>query len=148
MKKFWLLVIAAVVTAAIIWSAPQAKAQQRGQRGQQEVAPLVNIQVLKGLTPQQVRAEMNKIRDSLQVRCRHCHAVDANDVTQYHLEENPVKQTARKMMLMVRALNEQEPFKSSDRKVDCFTCHRGAAKIPTEIPPYREPAAAGAPARQ
>jgi hypothetical protein len=143
MKRYLLLSIAAVFTAAIIWSAPLARAQQRGQ----ELPPLENIQILKGMTPQQVRAEMNKIRDSLGVRCRHCHVVGANDVTNYIPDDKPEKAMARKMMLMVRALNEQEPFKSSNRKVDCFTCHRASAKIPTEIPPFREAAPARPPAQ-
>ena len=137
MRRYWLLGIAAVITAAIIWNVPQGMAQQRGQA----LPPLVNIQLLKGMTPEQVRAEMNKFRDGLGVRCRHCHVVEANDVTNYILEDKPEKQVARKMIQMVRMLNEQDFFKTGERKVDCFTCHRGMAKIPTAPPP-----AAAAPA--
>jgi hypothetical protein len=34
---------------------------------------------------------------------------------------------------MVQALNEQDFFKSSGRRADCFLCHRGVKYIPAEV---------------
>ena len=51
------------------------------------------------------------------------------------------KVTARKMLVMVHRINEQD-FK--DVKVTCFTCHRGATKPLTAPPPAAPPASAPA----
>jgi cytochrome c peroxidase len=56
------------------------------------------------------------------------------------------KVTARKMLVMVHRINEQDfgvkDFK--DVKVTCFTCHRGATKPLTAPPPAATPASAPA----
>ena len=124
--------LVAVVVASVVLA-------QRGQaRGQEPPSPeLVNIEVFTGLSYDEVRAEMTQIRDQLGARCRYCHLLGPNDETDYVPETN-MKQVARQMIRMVRVLNEQEPFKSGDKKVNCATCHRGSPHIPIFVPGGRE----------
>ena len=85
-----------------------------------------NIQVLKGVPASQIDAAMAFITGSLGVRCNHCHIPN-----QFEKDDKPPKQTARKMMQMVFALNKGN-FDARGA-VSCFTCHRGQTQ-PVSVP--------------
>ena len=70
---------------------------------------------------------MNNLTVWLGVECLHCHVAG-----HFEKDDLPAKQAARKMFLMVRAINH-ENFPDSN-PVTCWTCHRGAAK-PQSLPP-------------
>jgi len=128
--SFSLVGLVALVAAAFVLAAAQPTKAQ----GQEEPSPeLVNIE----MTYDEVRAEMTTIRDQLGARCRYCHLLGADDVTDY-VPDTPMKQTARQMLRMVQVLNEQEPFKSGNAKVTCATCHEGSPHIPLFVPGGRE----------
>ncbi len=115
----------ALVVVAFILGAQSTKAQE-----QEEVPPaLVNIEIFTGMTYDEVRAEMTMIRDQLGARCRYCHLLGSDDVTDY-VPETDMKQIARQMIRMVQVLNEQEPFRSGNARVNCATCHKGSPHIP------------------
>jgi len=69
---------------------------------------------------------MQFITASLGVECDFCHVRGAFDKG----DKKP-KQTARKMMQMMFALNQQN-F-DGRREVTCYSCHRGSSK-PVSIP--------------
>jgi hypothetical protein len=77
-----------------------------------------NIQVLKGIAADRVIPSMQFIAASLGVRCEHCHVEGA-----FEKDDKKAKQTARKMMEMMFALN-QNSFEGK-REVTCYSCHRG-----------------------
>jgi photosynthetic reaction center cytochrome c subunit len=79
-----------------------------------------NIQVLKDIPADQLIPAMQFITASLGVECEYCHAHDAFDK-----DEKKTKVTARKMMLMMMAINKDN-FEGH-REVTCYSCHRGAA---------------------
>ena len=133
--SFSLVRLIAVVAVAFVFDGQPAKAQ--AQQPQQPLPALVNIKVLTGMTPAQVRTEMNTIRDQLGARCRYCHFNGKDGVTDY-VPETPMKETARQMMRMVQVLNQQEPFRSGSIKVNCATCHKGSPHIPIFVPGGRE----------
>jgi len=54
--------------------------------------------------------------------CNHCHV----NFTNFEKDDNPNKQVARKMIQMVRELN-QNKF-GGEMAVTCNTCHRGKTK--------------------
>lgn len=85
-----------------------------------------NIQVLKDLPPGQLIPAMQFITSSLGVECDSCHVRGAFDK-----DDKKTKQTARKMMQMMAALNQQN-F-DGRREVTCYSCHRGSSK-PVSIP--------------
>jgi photosynthetic reaction center cytochrome c subunit len=79
-----------------------------------------NIQVLRGLTVDQFMGTMGFIAASLSLNCSECH--DTSSTAAYALD-NPRKQMARRMILMVDAFNKAN-F-GGKREVTCYSCHRG-----------------------
>ncbi len=88
-----------------------------------------NIQVLKGMPASQLMPVMHIMRASLGTRCDFCHVAEGN---QYHLDTKREKETARKMIRMVLAINKDN-FQGQTR-VTCNTCHRGQ-EHPVRVPP-------------
>lgn len=78
-----------------------------------------NIQVFKGLPAPEVMNIMRSFTRSLDVRCEFCHVDGA-----FEKDDKPEKLTARKMVLMAGQINK-ENF-GSERRVTCWTCHRGS----------------------
>jgi hypothetical protein len=76
-----------------------------------------NIQVLKGIPSERLEKVMFAFQASLGVDCTHCHIKD-----QWEKDDKPAKQTARKMIKMMRDANAQL---GAAGRVTCFTCHRG-----------------------
>ena len=97
------------------------------QAPQPQVVEGPNVKVLTGLTAQQFQEEMNFIVQGLGVTCGTCH-VRGN----FASEDKPQKQTARKMLEMVKTINattfpDYKPKEGESvlGKVTCYTCHRG-----------------------
>jgi outer membrane lipoprotein-sorting protein len=86
-----------------------------------------NIQVLKGIPADQVVPGMQFIATSLGVECQFCHVEGA-----FEKDDKKTKQTARKMMAMMFAINK-ENF-DGHLNVTCYSCHHGNSK-PVGIPP-------------
>jgi outer membrane lipoprotein-sorting protein len=87
------------------------------------------VQVLKDMSSDDLFASMNFITASLGVDCMFCH------VRPFDKDDKDEKKTARKMLQMTMAINQQN-FKGH-REVTCNTCHRGSAK-PVSIPAIAE----------
>ena len=104
-------------------------AVQGGAAGGEKPAEQVykNIQVFKGLPSSQLLGAMNFMAGSLGVGCNHCHVVN-----QFAKDDKPTKQTARKMILMMRKINEDN-F-GGELNINCSTCHAGKTR-PGLIPP-------------
>ncbi len=85
-----------------------------------------NVQVLKGIPADEFMNTMGFFAASLSFNCTSCHGLEsAGDVARF-ADDTPLKQTARKMILIVRSIN-QANF-AGMRKVTCYTCHRGGEK--------------------
>ena len=124
-----------------------------GQRAGGPPAPMKNLQVLPKDMPQpQVVAIMRGFNAAMGVECGHCHiwtkpGAPTNDMA---ADTKPEKTVARVMMQMTNEINTNLAAsikKPADQiaRVECATCHRGAA-IPVTPPPPPAPAPAGAPA--
>lgn len=85
-----------------------------------------NIQVLKGIPADQLFPTMQFISASLGVECDFCHVQNA-----FEKDDKKPKQTARKMMDMMFAINKDN-F-DAHREVTCYSCHRGSP-TPKAIP--------------
>lgn len=79
-----------------------------------------NIQVLRGLTVDQFMSTMGFIAAALSLNCSECH--DTSSSAAFALD-NPKKQMARRMIVMVDAFNKAN-F-GGKREVTCYSCHRG-----------------------
>jgi hypothetical protein len=109
--------------------------------------PYKNLQVLpKDITQAQLVSNMKFFAQSLGVRCTHCHVGQEGQplsTFDFASDAKPDKLTARKMLVMVHRINEQD-FGVKDFanvKVTCYTCHRGSHH-PLTAPPPAEPAPA------
>jgi photosynthetic reaction center cytochrome c subunit len=92
-----------------------------------------NIQILKGVPADQLMPGMQFIAASLGVGCEFCHVSGA-----FEKDDKQEKQTARKMMTMMFAINKNN-FEGH-RDVTCYSCHRGSAKpVGTPLVAVEEP---------
>jgi len=112
---------------------------------------------LKVLTPDvNVGQVMQRFTVGLGVQCSYCHA--AGD---FASDENPEKEIARKMLLMIKQINRNFPdagndfansrylpFPEGKQYVTCYTCHQGETKpkfrTPEPVKRAPEPNAPGA----
>src|SRR5262249_55732731 len=85
-----------------------------------------NIKVLKDAPADQLLPAMQFISTSLGVGCDHCHVRGA-----FEKDDKKPKETARKMMQMTMAIN-QNNF-DGHRDVTCYSCHHGTSH-PIAIP--------------
>jgi photosynthetic reaction center cytochrome c subunit len=116
------------VTAQIVLISVLAVASASAQAAQVEKPPMAdevfkNIQVLRGLTVDQFMGTMGFIAAALSMNCSECHDTSS---TAGFASDNPRKQMARRMILMVDAFNKAN-F-GGKREVTCYSCHRGDAR--------------------
>jgi hypothetical protein len=95
-----------------------------------------NIQVFKGTDASELIPAMNFIAGSLGVQCEHCHVTTEKGPWPLEKDDKPAKQAARKMILMVREINDKN-FDGTN-KVTCASCHNGHQE-PRPIPPFPTP---------
>src|SRR5438132_6479812 len=99
-----------------------------GQSGAQE-KPLMaedvfkNVQLLKGIPVNQFMETMGFFSASLAADCTYCHVPESGGSWERYADDNAHKRTARRMMLMVSAIN-RDNF-GGRQVVTCYTCHRG-----------------------
>src|SRR5207245_11175229 len=97
-----------------------------------------NIQVLRGIPENQFLATMGFFSASIGESCEFCH--DDESSWAGYAKDNEHKQTARKMILMMNAINES--YFGGPRKPTCSSCHR-RPDLPTVTPnladPYSDP---------
>lgn len=84
-----------------------------------------NLQVLDGVSEADLYAAMNFMAGSLGVTCEHCH------VNPWDSDSREAKVTARRMITMVRGINDQS-FEGR-QVVTCQSCHRGSLR-PATVP--------------
>src|SRR6202521_5478983 len=82
-----------------------------------------NVQVLKGIPVDQFMGTMGFFSASLGLNCTDCHVDESGGNWARYADDNALKQTARRMMQMVNALNRSS-F-GGRQVVTCNTCHRG-----------------------
>ena len=79
-----------------------------------------NIQLLRGIPSERLTKIMFSFKAALGVDCTYCHIKD-----QFEKDDKPQKQTARKMIQLVR---DTKAKLGSMTRVTCFTCHRGQTR--------------------
>jgi hypothetical protein len=117
------LFVVTILGASVGLWMPRATAQAPKTTEQQ----FKNIQVLKGVPADQLIPAMQFITASLGVECDFCHVQGA-----FEKDDKKPKQTARKMMEMMFAINKNN-F-DGHREVTCYSCHRGSS-TPVGTPP-------------
>jgi photosynthetic reaction center cytochrome c subunit len=85
-----------------------------------------NVQLLKGMPVDQFMSTMGFFSAALGLNCTDCHVDESGGNWAKYADDNALKQTTRRMMRMVSALN-QANF-GGRQMVTCNTCHRGTRK--------------------
>ena len=99
-----------------------------------------NVQILKGIPVDEFMDTMGMFAAALSLNCIDCHTPDSVGTWDNFAKETPLKQTSRKMMNMVNAINKDN-F-SGVRAVTCYSCHRGdmrAKPVPNLAAQYAVP---------
>src|SRR2546428_9088750 len=101
-----------------------------------------NVTVLKGIPVDEFMDTMGFISASTNYNCTDCHVEPRVEGDwSVFAEETPRKAKARRLILMVQALNKTN-FGGA-RVVTCYTCHRNTQRAPKITPSlaeqYREP---------
>ncbi len=91
-----------------------------------------NLQILKEIPASKLMPTMFFIAASLGVGCDHCHVTSDSGPWPMEKDDKKEKQTAREMMKMMQAINDQN-F-SGRLEVTCATCHAGHTE-PVALPP-------------
>ncbi|HTV08538.1 MAG TPA: c-type cytochrome [Candidatus Aquilonibacter sp.] len=132
------------VSSLLAASAAFAQANGNAPGPRRQIPPPTNLQVLpKDTTGPQVIAIMRTFEGDLGVECTYCHAKDpATGHPNFASDANPMKNRARVMMRMTKAINAEYLTQLTDPKSDatvtCGTCHRGMSTPPEFVPPPRE----------
>src|SRR6058998_2237647 len=82
-----------------------------------------NVQILKGISVDQFMGTMGFFSASLGLNCTDCHVDESAAEWARYADEKPMKQMARKMILMVNSINKTN-F-AGRQIITCNTCHRG-----------------------
>jgi len=116
---------AAVWVLSIAFVAGQAPAPAQNQMLAENV--FKNITELRGIPVDEFMGTMGVFSAALGLSCENCHTASSNDWGLY-ANETPRKQTARRMIRMMAAINK-EHF-GGRQVVTCFTCHHGSSGQP------------------
>src|ERR1700691_1856105 len=135
----------AVIIALWLLNAPSAPGQAAPAQQLMSEQAFKNVTVLKGIPVDEFMDTMGFISASTNYNCIDCHTEPKVEGDwSVFADETPRKATARRMILMVEAINKIN-FGGA-RVVTCYTCHRnvqGAPKItPSLADQYGEPPAA------
>ena len=121
MKRF----VKTLGATTIVWllSVAWAVGQAGEQKPQMAEEVFKNVQVLKGIPVDQFMSTMGFFSAALGMNCTDCHVDESGGNWARYADDNTRKQTARRMMLMVSAINRTN-F-GGRQVVTCNTCHRG-----------------------
>jgi len=85
-----------------------------------------NIKVLRGIPVNEFMSTMGFFSASLGENCTFCHVEESGGSWEKYADDNAHKQTARRMIGMVSAINKN--FFGGQRLMTCYSCHRGAER--------------------
>jgi len=116
--------IAVGITAACLLGAPRTQSQaESAQKPLMAEQYFKNIQVLRGISVKEFMDTMGFFAASLGENCTFCHVEESSGDWSKYAEDNANKQMARKMVLMMTAINKS--YFGGQRKLTCYSCHRG-----------------------
>ena len=124
------------IVFSICVAALAAITRAQGQATASGAAPMAeqtfkNIQILRGIPVDEFMDTMGMFSAATGLNCAHCHAIDNGAGWEAYATETPLKQTARRMLRMMNAIN-RDSFGGA-RVITCNTCHRGDQR-PKPVP--------------
>jgi photosynthetic reaction center cytochrome c subunit len=128
--------IVGVCALAFVCSEPAA-AQQKPEMAEDVFK---NVQLLKGIPVDEFMETMGFFSASLGLNCVDCHTRQSEGNWAHYADDTPLKQTARRMIMMVDSINKTN-FGGA-RGVTCYSCHHGEQRpkvIPSLVIQYSAP---------
>lgn len=107
----------------VTWARSQSTT---GQKPQMSEEAFKNIQVLRGIPVNEFMNTMGFFSAALSMNCTDCHTADSAGNWDKYADDTPLKNTARRMVLMENLINRSD-F-GNVQMVTCYTCHRGFQK--------------------
>ena len=129
-----------VAAACVLCVGPVCAQVASDQKPQMVEDVFKNVQILKGIPVDEFMATMGFFAASTGLNCVDCHISESAGDWSRYADDTPLKQTARRMLLMVNNLNK-ESFGGA-RIVTCYACHRGTTRpklIPSLMVQYGAP---------
>ncbi len=108
------------------WARSQSAKAGTDQKPQMSEEAFKNIQVLRGIPVNEFMGTMGFFAASLGMNCTDCHVNESAGDWNRYADDTPLKQTARRMVLMENLINRSD-F-GATRMVTCYTCHRGVQR--------------------
>jgi outer membrane lipoprotein-sorting protein len=105
------------------WARSQSANAGANTKPQMSQEAFKNIQVLRGIPVDEFMGTMGFFSASLGMNCTDCHVNESAGNWDRYADDTPLKQTARRMVLMENLINRSD-F-GAVRMVTCYTCHRG-----------------------
>jgi len=124
------------------WAHSQSAQAGAAQKPQMSEEVFKNVQVLRGIPVNEFMGTMGFFSASLGMNCIDCHVKESAGNWARYADDTPLKQTARRMVLMENLINRAD-F-GATRLVTCYTCHRGfqrPAVTPSLLEEYGPPPA-------
>ena len=118
------------VTAAAAVCLP---GQAEGPKMAEEV--FKNVQLLKGIPVKEFMETMGFFAAATGMNCTQCHGEESGGNWARYADDNRLKQTARRMIVMMNAINQS--YFGGRRVMTCYSCHRGLSR-PLVIPDLAE----------
>jgi photosynthetic reaction center cytochrome c subunit len=130
-------VLAAAVCSGITTGSIYALQADRPQLAEEAFK---NVKVIKGIPVDEFMDTMGMFSSATNMNCVDCHTEDSTAHWENFAKDTPEKETTRRMVLMVNAINKDN-FKGV-REVTCYTCHHGdraPKKVPSLVVQYSAP---------
>ena len=100
--------------------------ERAGQKPLMAEQAFKNVRVLKGIPVDQFMATMGFFSASLGETCTDCHSAESGGSWAKYADDNPRKETARRMIGMMNAINKT--YFAGKREITCYSCHRGVER--------------------
>src|SRR5262249_12908174 len=85
-----------------------------------------NVQILKGIPVKEFMETMGFFAAATGMNCTQCHVEEAGGNWAKYADDNALKQTTRRMIVMMNAINQS--YFAGRRFVTCYNCHRGLTR--------------------
>ena len=122
-RRLGIIVTGAAAAACLLGSAVTFAQAGQTPRPQMSEEVFKNVQVLKGIPVDEFMDTMGMFSAALSLNCIDCHVPESVGTWDKFADDTPLKQTARRMVTMVNAINKDH-FRGV-RSVSCYTCHNG-----------------------
>jgi outer membrane lipoprotein-sorting protein len=122
-RRLGIIVTGAAAAACLLGSVLTLAEAGQTPRPQMSEEVFKNVQVLKGIPVDEFMDTMGMFSAALSLNCIDCHVPESVGTWDKFADDTPLKQTARRMVTMVNAINKDH-FRGV-RSVSCYTCHNG-----------------------